>query len=253
MIKIKTPAEIEIMKKGGLILKTALEKTLAAVKPGVLVSDLDKLVEEEIIRLGGEPGFKRVEGYHWTTCFSINEDVVHGIPTKRVIKEGDVVGIDMGVFYKGFNTDTSWTVLVNTTNNKEQSKEKEFLEVGEKALEEAIKQAKPGNKITDISKAIDDIISEAGYSPVKALTGHGVGKDLHEDPMIPCFFDKRAVKRSPVICAGMVLAVEVIYNLGSSDLILANDGWTIKTKDGKISGLFEKTVAVTTNGHLILT
>jgi len=230
MIPIKTPAEIEIMKQGGKILKTAMEKTLAGVKPGVLVADLDKLAEQEILKLGGEPGFKRVEGYKWTTCFSINEDVVHGIPTARVIENGDIVGIDMGVFYKGFNTDTSWTTIAASGKGQAASQgSQKFLKVGEKALEEAIKQARPRNKISDISKAINDTIVKAGYSPVRALTGHGVGKILHEDPAIPCFFEPGQEKHSPEIKPGMVLAIEVIYNQGSADVVLANDGWTIKT------------------------
>lgn len=254
MIAIKTPAEIEIMKEGGKILKTAMEKTLAAVKPGVLVSDLEKLADAEITRLGAQPAFKKVEGYHWTTCICLNDEVVHGIPTAREIKEGDIIGVDMGIYYKGFNTDASWTIVVQTTNNKVQSKENQrFLDTGEKALEEAIKQAKSGNRIADISKAINDTITQAGYSPVRALTGHGVGKKLHEEPAIPCFFDLGQEKHSPEIKPGMVLAIEVIYNQGSSDVVLANDGWTIKTKDGKISGLYEMTVVVTNNGHLLLT
>jgi methionyl aminopeptidase len=253
MIPIKTTEEIDLMKSGGKILKTAMEKTLVAVKPGVIISDLDKLAEQEILKLGGEPGFKRVEGYNWTTCFSINEDVVHGIPIERAIKEGDVVGIDMGVFYKGFNTDTSWTIIAGNGKRETGNEIERFLEAGEKALNEAINQVKPGNKVADISRTINDIIIQAGYSPVKALTGHGVGKKLHEDPAIPCFFEPGQEIHSPEIMPGMVLAIEVIYNQGSSDVVLANDGWTIKTKDGKISGLFEKTVAVTANGYLILT
>lgn len=255
MIPIKTQVEIEMMKQGGKILKRVMEKVLREIKPGVRVSDLDELADREIVRLGAQPAFKQVKDYQWATCISLNDEVVHGIPTRRVIQEGDIVGIDTGVFYKGFNTDASWTVIVHSAKNKVQSKEnQEFLEAGEEALEEAIDQVRPGKRIVDISKAINDIIIKAGYSPVRALTGHGVGRKLHEEPLIPCFWDSGDQdKPSPEIQPGMVFAIEVIYNQGMADVVMADDGWTIKTKDGKISALFEKTVAVTADGPLILT
>lgn len=248
MIPIKSPEEIAAMAEGGKKLRFVLEKTLQSIRPGISTLALDKIAEEEILRLGGKPSFKMVPGYEWTTCITVNHEVVHGIPKKeKIIKKGDSVGVDVGIYYRDFHTDTSWSIKVGEKDNR-------FLETGKKALAVAIKQITPGNYIGDISLAIQTEVEREGYSPVKALTGHGVGQELHEEPLIPCFFKKDFDKRkTPLLKEGMVLAVEVIYTLGSPDLVLDNDGWTIETEDGKIAGLFEKTVAVTADGHLVLT
>jgi len=247
MIVLKTPAEIEVMRQGGEKLALVLRKTIAALRPGMTTAKLDEIAEREILALGGKCSFKMVPRYHWASCVTINDEVVHGIPGKKVIKKGDVVGVDVGIYYKGFHTDAAQTVRV-------QAKEDEFLKVGRRALKKAIEQVKPGNRIAHISMAIQEEIEKAGFSPVAALTGHGVGRRLHEDPMIPCFFDKKEdIGKSPILELGMTLAIEIIYNLRSPEVVLTEDGWTIKTKDGKISGLFEKTVAITANGPLVLT
>ena len=245
---IKTAEEIAIMKEGGKRLgrvKAALRKM---VKEGVAASQ----IEEEAVRLieeeGGEASFKMVEGYSWATCINVNEGLVHGIPKPSLVfKQGDVVSVDVGMFYQGFHTDTSFTTAIEPSDEV-----KKFLETGEEALKKAIAKATAGNKIFDISLAIQDTIERAGYSPIRALTGHGVGKELHEEPKITCFVVGPR-QDSPEIKSGMALAIEVMYAQGKPDVELAKDGWTISVRDGKISALFEETVAVTPHGPLVLT
>jgi methionyl aminopeptidase len=190
-----------------------------------------------------------VPGYHWTTCVNINEGVVHGIPKKEIVFErGDVVSVDIGVFYKGFHTDTSITVGIQVS--KENQK---FLDTGEEALRQAIKATRKGNRIFNISQAIEKTLTRDGYSPIRALVGHGVGRELHEEPQIPCFADERYEVASAEIIEGMVLAIEVMYSQGSGDVKLENDGWTISSSDDTITALFEDTVAITKEGSKVLT
>jgi methionyl aminopeptidase len=258
MIKIKTPDEIKIMQTGGKMLADTVWETCAAIKPGMTEIEVDALADRLIKKKGGEPGFKKVEGYHNATCISTNEVVVHGIPSPRVLKEGDIVGIDCGVFYKGFHTDMSETVRVRNQKSEIRNQNLDavdkFLKVGLEALEAGIKQAKPGNHVGDISKAIQDIVEVGnGYSVVRSLVGHGVGEELHEDPEIPGYLQGK-IEKTPLLKEGMVIAVEVIYNMGKPDLAFANnDGWTLQTKDGSLAGLFERTLAITKSGPLIIT
>ncbi len=257
MIPIKTPQEIKIMEKGGKILAEALQEVLDYAKPGISELDLDRLAEELIIKHGGEPGFKRVEGYKHTICISTNDVVVHGIPTEYKLKEGDIVGIDCGVFLEGFHTDMSETRRVSgpRTENLELKTNEidEFLDTGKKALELAIAQVKPGNRIGHISKTIQMIVEGGGYSVVRELIGHGVGRDLHEDPEVPGYLSGK-IEKTPLLKEGMVIAVEIIYNMGRKEVVYSGkDDWTIKTRDGSVSGLFERTVAITKDGHKVLT
>lgn len=261
MISIKTKEEIKIMAQGGKILADVLFEVLKHTKIGVSEIELEKLAEKLILEKGAKPAFKRVKGYNFATCISTNDTVVHGIPTNYNLRDGDIIGVDCGVYYRGFNTDAAWTVLVQSSKfppageaGKVQSDErKKFLETGEKALKEAIKVAKAGNRIGHISKTIQDIIEGSGYSVVRSLIGHGVGKTLHEEPEVPGFLDTD-INKTPLLKIGMTIAIEVIYNMGKSDVIYAKDNdWTIKTADGSISGLFERTVAVTEGDPIILT
>ena len=255
MIKIKNKEEIEIMEKSGHILAETLFEVIKHVKPGVSEKEIDKLADELIVKQGGEAGFKKVPGYHNATCISTNEVVVHGIPSDYKLKEGDVIGIDCGVYYKGFHTDMSETVRVRGENSKLKKDEVDkFLETGKRALEEGIKIAKLGNHVGDISKVIQDIVEkQGGYSVVRSLVGHGVGRDLHEEPEVPGFLERK-IEKTPLLKEGMVIAIEVIYNMGANDVVYANnDGWTIKTEDGSLSGVFERTVAITSNGPSVLT
>jgi methionyl aminopeptidase len=256
MINIKTQEELKIMEHAGHILGETMWELVKHIKPGVSEIEIDALAQKLITEKGGEPGFKKVEGYHHTICVSVNDACVHGIPTDRTFKPGDKVGIDCGAFYNGFHSDMSETVYIKSQNPNIKSQDDQidkFLEIGKKALNAAIKEAKVGNRIWHVSKAIQDIVEvQAGYSVVRSLIGHGVGKELHEEPEVPGYIWGK-LEKSPVLKTGMVIAIEVIYNMGKPELILDDDGWTLRTKDGKLSGLFERTVAITKNGPVVLT
>lgn len=244
----KSEEEIEVMLEGGQKLARVKKALKKAVAVGVSAKEIEDLATKLIKKEGGEPSFKLVPNYRWATCVNVNEGVVHGIPKKELIfKNGDIVSIDVGMYYKGFNTDTSFSLLIGNNRSK-----KSFLEVGKKALEAAILSAIIGNKIFDISMAIESTLRQGGYSPVRALVGHGVGRSLHEEPEIPCFTNGERTE-SPVIEEGAVLAIEVMYSEGSGDVKIDKDGWTISTSDGTIAGLFEETVAITKNGPKVLT
>lgn len=241
------------MEHGGKILADVLYAVLAQAKVGVTEIELDALAEKLIVERGGESGFKKVPGYHHTICASTNDVVVHGIPSSYVLQAGDVMGVDCGVFYKGYHTDMSETIVVESATFKVQSETKEFLATGKRALEEAIKVAKPGNRIGHISQTIQHIVEGGGYSIVRSLIGHGVGKKLHEEPEVPGFLHG-SIEKTPLLRVGMTIAIEVIYNMGKPQVIYAGqDGWTIKTKDGSLSGVFERTVAITKDGSQLLT
>lgn len=234
------------MKKSGEIAATVMEKVLEATKPDVSKKELDELAFEEIKKLGGAPSFTTVAGYYWSTCITVNSEVVHGVPNDYILQENDLVSVDLGVILSGFHTDMARTVYLGNP-----SKEiKRFIEKGEEALRLAISVARPGKMINDISAAIQKTIEGGQYSVVKALVGHGIGRKLHEDPQVPGF----VIKNSDVeLRVGMTLAIEVIYTKGESEVVIKNDGWTIVTKDGSLGGLFEDTVAITKSGVLVLT
>jgi methionyl aminopeptidase len=255
MIKIKSKEEIKIMQVSGHILAETLWEVLKHVKPGVSEIELDALAEKLIREKGGEPGFQKVPGYKHAACISVNDIVVHGIPTNYILKEGDIIGIDCGVFYKGFHTDMAETVMVGKSDSKVQNDEVDrFLETGKKALEAGINQAQLGNHVGDISKAMQTIVeAQNGYSVVRSLVGHGVGRELHEEPEIPGYLVRR-IEKTPLLREGMVIAIEIIYNMGGPEIVFANrDGWTLKTEDGSLAGLFERSLAITKDGPLIVT
>lgn len=243
---VKTDQEIEIMKKSGRICAQALKKVLENVRIGISCRTLDMIAQKEIEMQGATPSFKTVEDYQYTICTTINEQVVHGIPTDRELEEGDIVGIDVGALFKGYHSDLAITVPVG----KIPSDTDRFLSVGRKTLFEALKQVKPGKKIGDISATIQTGVEEAGYSIVKSLTGHGVGKELHEEPMIPGF---GKINTGQEVLENMVLAIEIIYTSGSGEVGLEKDNWTITSADGSLGGLFEQTVAVKKGGPIVLT
>lgn len=265
MVKIKTQEEIKIMAEGGRILSKILAHLVKKAQPGITTRELDQEAEKEILATGGKPSFKIVPGYQFTTCLCVNDAIVHGLPTNYKLKEGDALGIDVGIFYKGFHTDAAWTMVIRNQGSgrrdqkslpplrgvRNQGKIK-FLEVGEKALEKAISVACEGNHVGDISQAIQETVEGADYSVVRALVGHGIGRKLHEDPQIPGFVVGQ-ISVTPRLRAGMTLAIEVIYNMGNAEVIYKDDRWTVVTKDGKLSGLFEKTVAITKGEPIVLT
>jgi methionyl aminopeptidase len=243
MIYIKSPQEIKIMQEGGKITTEALKKAVAAVKPGVKTIDIDKIAYNAITSLGGEPSFMRVEGYKFTTCINVNAGLVHGLPNDYVIKSGDLVKVDIGTYLKGFHTDLSYTMEVETT------KEEQFLNTGKAAINAGISAFLVGNRVGAISNALQGVIEGSGYTVSRELVGHGVGKELHESPYVPGY---GRPTDGPEIQAGMVFAIEAIYQKGNPAIKVLSDEWTIVTKDGSLAGLFEKTVAATKEGPLIL-
>lgn len=234
MVTPRTPQEIELMRQAGRIGAAALKAVLEKAKEGVTLKELDKIAEEEILSLGGEPNFKKEEGYFWTTCLNINNEVVHGIPRDIKLKRGDKFSVDVGALLKGWNSDTAWSIIVGEEPDK-------FLKIGEEALWKGISKAIEGNRIGDISSAIQEVVEGAGYSVVRALVGHGIGKKMHEDPEVPGY-GKAGV--GLLLKEGMSLAVEVIYAEGGYEVVLDRDGWTIMTEDGSRGGLFEMTIIV---------
>lgn len=244
MVVIKSPKEISIMKKCGLIARKALDTAIKSAKAGMTTLQLNNIAEEVILKEGGYPCFKGYEGFPFATCINVNHSIVHGLPNDYVLKKGDLVSIDLGVLYKGLITDVSETFELDSDMHKD------FLETGKKALATAISKCKVGNKVGDISFAIQSIIEGAGYSVSRDLSGHGVGKSIHEDPYVLCYGNPG---EGLELVEGMTLAIEVIYQKGKPDLVLEPDGWTLSTKDGSLSALFEKTVAVGSEAPLVLT
>lgn len=244
-MKSRNRYELDLMRASGKIAASALKKAIEAVKVGVDELAVNKIAEEEIYRLGGDLSYKTVPGYKYATCITVNEQVVHGVPTSRKFKDGDVVAVDLAVMYKGWHTDCAWSVVVG----KDPSKEK-FLKIGQEALWEGISYAKDGNRVGDISNAIQTKVEQAGYSVVRSLVGHGVGRKLHEDPEIPGFGNKGT---GALLKKGATLAIEVIYTMGNHEIILENDGWTFSTADKSLGGLFEMTVVVEKEKTEVLT
>lgn len=247
MTPIKDKKQQEVMIIGGRKLNLVLKEVLKKAKVGVALYQLNDLARDLILKSGGQPSFEMVKNYRWATCLNVNQGVVHGIPGKYRLKDGDLLSVDVGLFYQGLHTDMAQTIIVGTKNKQKE----EFLKAGEIALQAAIAQAKEGKRIGHISQAIEINIKKAGFQPVKLLTGHGVGKELHEDPPIPCFLAQE-VDKTPLCQNGMALAIEVIYAQGKPNLILGKDNWTIETADGCLSGLFEKTVLIRGQKPLIL-
>lgn len=251
-IDLKTPEEIKIMQEGGAILSEVMKILLKTVDVGIEMIEIDRLAESEIVKRGAKPSFKMVPGYKWTICACVNDVVVHGIPDSYKAKVNDLVGIDVGAFYKGLHTDCSWSVRVGDSRDTKAKEIDAFLNAGKIALNKAIDQATVGNHIYDISAAIEKNVTSAGFFVVKSLIGHGIGDNLHEAPEVPGFVSG-AREKTPRIENGLTIAIEVIYNLGTPEVVYKKgDGWTIASIDGKLSGLFETTVAATDHGVILL-
>ena len=241
--------KIAAMTVGGSMLgrvRAALyEYTQVGVSPEEIEVQARKLIKAE----GAELSFTKVPGYSWATCININDGVVHGIPTSATaLKEGDLVTVDVGVYYKGYHTDAAFTKVVGTASPSQLK----FLKAGMEGLKNAIAAVKPGNYIGDISAAMDTTVKKYGYSCTKELTGHGVGRELHEEPMISNVITGPREK-TPIIEVGSTLAIEIIYVEGRPSLVMEEDNWTISTKDGKMAAVHEETVVVTDDGCSILT
>lgn len=253
----RTPTQIDLMRKSGAITAAALKAVLKAVKPGISLLELDKIADDEIVRLGAKPGFKTVSGYSWATCLTLNNEVVHGIPRPIVLKDGDLFSVDVGAVLNGWHTDAAWSVIVGDGKTDPSAKTQDdfsvknrFLKAGEEAMWQGIAQAHAGKKIGDIGAAMQKTVEGAGFSVVRSLVGHGIGKKLHEDPEVPGF--GKAGRGLP-LKKDMTIAIEAIYNRGSHEVVLEKDGWTISTKDGSWGGLFEMTVVVGAEKAEVLT
>lgn len=249
MVNLKSDQEIKIMAEGGRRLRSVVKELLPLIKEGVATKEIDSRAEGLIKKQGGESSFKTVPGYSWTICSPINEQIVHTSPSDRVLKNGEVLTLDIGMLYQGLHTDYAITKVVG--ENKD-AKINKFLKIGEQTLYQAIKEAKIGNRLGHISSVIEKEITNNGYFVIKKLTGHGIGKKLHEDPYVFGFVD-RPINKSLSIKKGLVIAVEIIYAMGTDKMIYEEDNWSIITKDRSLSACFEHTVVVTSQGPIILT
>ena len=246
MIVCKSPAELERMKAANQLVAEVLAALREAVRPGVTTGDLDALAESQIRAGGGEPAFKGYHGFPATICASVNEEVIHGIPSQRELVEGDVISIDLGAVLDGFYGDSAITVPVGRVSERAA----ELLRVTEESLHRAIAQVKVGARISDLGHAVQQHVESYGFSVVREFVGHGIGQRMHEEPQVPNYGEPG---RGPRLTEGMVLAIEPMVNAGKPAVKVLADGWTAVTRDGGLSAHFEHTVAVTADGPWILT
>ena len=247
MIVLKTTRELSLMREACRISAGALRVAGAAIEPGITTAEIDKIAYDYIISQGAKPNFLNYEGYPATACISINDEVIHGIPSKkRVIKAGDIVSIDLGAAINGYNGDNAATFACGDISEVAQR----LIDATRESLYAGIKAAKNGNRVGDISSAVQQYVEARGYSVVREFVGHGVGASLHEAPEIPNYGTAgRGVRLVP----GMTIAIEPMINLGQPQINIMPDGWTVKTADGKLSAHFEHTIAITADGPVIMT
>lgn len=246
MISIKSPREIELMRIAGEIVGDTHKYLIPYLKPGISTQEIDNLARDYIISRGATPSCYHYEGYPANICISINEEVVHGIASKRKLKDGDIVTLDICACYKGYHGDSAWSYPVGNISEEK----KYLLEHTEQALYQGLNVVKEGAHVGDIGEAVETYALEHQLGVVKELVGHGVGSQLHEDPEVPNYGKKGT---GPVLKAGMVIAVEPMLNLGTADVYLLDDNWTVVTADGEPSAHFEHTILVTKEGYTILT
>lgn len=246
MIQLKTEREIELIRSAGKILHGTLELVRQACVAKIRTRELDSLAEEFILERGGRPAFKGYQGFPGTLCISVNEEVVHGIPGNRRLKPGDIVSVDCGVIWEGYVADSAVTIAVGDIDEETAT----LLKVTEESLYKGIEQARVGNYVRDISQVVQEWVEKHGFSVVRELVGHGVGREMHEDPQIPNYV---TAQRGPKLNEGLVIAIEPMVNVGGCEVHLKRDRWTIASMDGSRSAHFEHTVAVTKNGPEILT
>ena len=245
-IIIKSDEEMEIMHEAGRILAEVLELLQAEVRPGLIILDLDTIVKEEYLRRDVVPTFLGYQGYPAHVCVSVNEEIVHGIPGDRALQDGDIVGIDLGLTHKGFVADSALTIGVGQIGQEKQR----LIDTTYQSLWAGIRAAQPGARLSDISHAVQTCAEPEGYSLVREYVGHGIGRDMHEDPRVPNF---GLPGRGPVLKSGMVLALEPMVNMGDWRTKKHDDNWTVSTLDGSLSAHFEHTIAIMEHGPLVLT
>ena len=246
MITIKSKDEIELMRKAGMMVSKTHKYLKPYLKEGITTKELDRLAEDYIRSMGGVPSCKGYEGFPATLCTSINDEVVHGIPSKRKLKNGDIITIDMVIGYKGYQGDAAWTYSIGDISDDD----KYLMEHTEKALYEGVKMVRPGNRIGDISHAVEVYAKAHNLGIVRELVGHGIGTDMHEDPDVPNY---GKAGMGPRLKPGMVICIEPMLNLGTANVLMLDDDWTIVTADGKHAAHYEHTVLVTEDGYEILT
>ena len=246
MVHYKTSEEIEIIKESAQILGKAHAEVGKLIKPGAKTSDMDQVAEEFIRDHGGEPSFLGYNGFPYTLCVSPNEQVVHGFPSDKELQEGDILSIDCGVYYKGFHSDSAYTYPVGEVS----AEHKQLLKVTKESLYKGIEEVVVGKRIGDISYAIQNYVEGYGYTVVRELVGHGLGKELHESPEVPNYGRRGS---GPKLKEGMVIAIEPMINLGKKEIVQENDGWTIRTRDRAYSAHYEHTVGVVDGKAEILT
>ncbi|WP_377867192.1 type I methionyl aminopeptidase [Bacillus sp. R86525] len=246
MIICKTPREIEIMREAGRIVALTHQELKQHITPGITTKELDQIAEKTIQKYGATPSFKGYNGFPGSICASVNEELVHGIPGKRKLQEGDIISIDIGAKYNGYHGDSAWTYPVGNISESVQK----LLDVTEKSLYLGLEQVKPGERLSNISHAVQTHAEENGFSIVREYVGHGIGQDLHEDPQIPHYGPPN---RGPRLKPGMVICVEPMVNQGRRYVKTLSDDWTVVTVDGKWCAHFEHTIALTEAGYEILT
>jgi len=246
VIIAKSAAEIEVMREAGRITARALDAVSSAVRPGVTTADLDAIAEDVIVKAGARPAFKGYHGFPATLCTSVNDQVVHGIPGGRVLKEGEIVSVDCGAIVDGYYGDSARTFPVGQVS----AEANRLMDVTKRSLEAGIARCRPGMRLYDVSAAVQEVAEAAGFSVVREYVGHGIGRSMHEDPQVPNY---GKAGTGPTLRTGMVLAIEPMINAGAADVRSLDDGWTVVTLDGAMSAHFEHTVAVTEDGPLVLT
>ncbi|MDT3765936.1 type I methionyl aminopeptidase [Priestia filamentosa] len=246
MIICKTPRELEIMREAGRIVALTHQELQKHIKPGIITKELDRIAEKIIRQHDAEPSFKGYNGFTGSICASVNEELVHGIPGDRKLNDGDIISIDIGAYYNGYHGDSAWTYAVGSVSDEAEK----LLKVTEESLYKGLEKAIPGDRLSNISHAIQTYVEEHGFSVVREYVGHGVGQDLHEDPQIPHYGPPN---KGPRLRTGMVLAIEPMVNAGSRYVKTLADGWTVVTQDKKYCAHFEHTIAIVEDGYEILT
>lgn len=241
MINLKSPEEIKRMRAAALIAAATMDKVIAAVKDGVTTEELDEIAYQYIVGRGAKPSFKGYGGFPGTACISINEQIVHGIPGKRRLHEGDIVSIDLGAYLHGYHSDMARTIGVGKISAEAEM----LIRVTQESFFKGIEQAVAGNRIGDIGKAVEAHAKEYGLGVVREYIGHGLGQELHEDPEVPNYDTGR---KGPVMRPGLVIAVEPMLTLGTHKVVVAPDGWVASTKDGSLSAHYENTIVINENG-----
>jgi methionyl aminopeptidase len=246
MIICKSPAEIEKMRKSGQVVRQVLLETSEKVRPGVTTLELERFVEKRLAQLGAKPASKGYRGYPWCLCTSVNDEIVHGMPSNRKLEEGDIIGLDLGVIVDGYYGDSALTVPVGRISESAQK----LLRVTEESLELGIQEVRVGNRMGDVSAAVQEYVEKNGFSIVRDMVGHGIGRDYHEEPQVPNFGHPG---HGPALKEGMVFTIEPMVNSGGYQMRILDDNWTAVTLDGSNSAHFEHTIAVTRNGPDVLT